>query len=54
MERKEHNQEINESRKGGFGGSYAAMFLRIAKRGALDQLSRTDVSRVAGAMGLRE
>ena len=54
MEKTKHQQEIKNSRKGGFGGSDAAMFLRIAKRGSLDQLSRTDAIRIAVAMGLRE
>lgn len=53
MNKQEHNKEIIASRKGGFGGSDAAMFLRIAERG-VDNLSNTDLKRIAVAMGLRE
>lgn len=49
----QHQQEIETSRVGGFGGSDAAMFLRIAKRGGVDELSNTDLYRIAVAMGIK-
>ena len=48
-----HQQEIESTRVGGFGGSDAAMFLRIAKRGGVDGLSNTDLYRIAVAMGIK-
>ena len=52
-ENKTHQQEIETSRVGGFGGSDAAMFLRIAKRGGVEGLSNTDLYRIAVAMGIK-
>lgn len=48
-----HQQEIETSRVGGFGGSDAALFLRIAKRGSVEGLSNTDLYRIAVAMGIK-
>ena len=48
-----HQQEIETSRVGGFGGSDAAMFLRIAKKGGVEELSNTDRYRIAVAMGIK-
>lgn len=48
-----HNNEIIKSRVGGFGGSDASMFLRIAERG-LSGLTTTDHKRIAVAMKLAE
>ena len=48
-----HQQEIENTRVGGFGGSDAAMFLRIAKKGGVDGLSNTDLYRIAVAMGIK-
>lgn len=48
-----HQQEIETSRVGGFGGSDAAMFLRIAKKGGVEGLSNTDLYRIAVAMGIK-
>ena len=45
--------EIENTRIGGFGGSDAAMFLRIAKKGGVDGLSNTDLYRIAVAMGIK-
>lgn len=53
MNKEKHNEEIRQSRIGGFGGSDAAMFLRIADKG-VNGLSNTDLKRIAVAMGLRE
>ena len=50
---KNHQQEIETSRVGGFGGSDAALFLRIAKKGGVDGLSNTDLYRIAVAMGIK-
>lgn len=50
---KTHQQEIESTRVGGFGGSDAAMFLRIAKKGGVEGLSNTDLYRIAVAMGLK-
>ena len=50
---KTHQQEIETSRVGGFGGSDAALFLRIAKKGGVDGLSNTDLYRIAVAMGIK-
>ena len=50
---KSHQQEIENTRVGGFGGSDAALFLRIAKRGGVDGLSNTDLYRIAVAMGIK-
>lgn len=52
-ENKTHQQEIETSRVGGFGGSDAAMFLRIAKKGGVEGLSNTDLYRIAVAMGIK-
>lgn len=48
-----HQQEIENTRVGGFGGSDAAMFLRIAKKGGVESLSNTDLYRIAVAMGIK-
>ena len=48
-----HQQEIETTRVGGFGGSDAALFLRIAKKGGVDGLSNTDLYRIAVAMGIK-
>ena len=45
--------EIETSRVGGFGGSDAALFLRIAKKGGVEGLSNTDLYRIAVAMGIK-
>ena len=50
---KTHQQEIESTRVGGFGGSDAALFLRIAKKGGVDGLSNTDLYRIAVAMGIK-
>ena len=50
---KTHQQEIQSTRVGGFGGSDAAMFLRIAKKGGVEGLSNTDLYRIAVAMGIK-
>ena len=50
---KSHQQEIENTRVGGFGGSDAALFLRIAKRGGVEGLSNTDLYRLAVAMGIK-
>ena len=49
----QHQMEIETSRVGGFGGSDAAMFLRIAKKGGVEGLSNTDLYRIAVAMGIK-
>ena len=49
----QHQQEIETSRVGGFGGSDAALFLRIAKKGGVEGLSNTDLYRIAVAMGIK-
>ena len=48
-----HQQEIQSTRVGGFGGSDAAMFLRIAKKGGVEGLSNSDLYRIAVAMGIK-
>ena len=48
-----HQQEIESTRVGGFGGSDAAMFLRIAKKGGVEDLSNSDLYRIAVAMGIK-
>ena len=53
MEEIKHQQEIENTRVGGFGGSDAAMFLRIAKKGGVEELSNTDLYRIAVAMGIK-
>lgn len=53
LEQQQHQQEIETSRVGGFGGSDAALFLRIAKRGGVEGLSNTDLYRIAVAMGIK-
>ena len=45
--------EIETTRVGGFGGSDAALFLRIAKKGGVEGLSNTDLYRIAVAMGIK-
>ena len=50
---KTHQQEIESTRVGGFGGSDAALFLRIAKRGGVEGLSNSDLYRIAVAMGVK-
>lgn len=52
-ENKTHQQEIESTRVGGFGGSDAALFLRIAKKGGVEGLSNTDLYRIAVAMGIK-
>ena len=52
-ELKNHQQEIENTRVGGFGGSDAALFLRIAKKGGVEGLSNTDLYRIAVAMGIK-
>ena len=49
----QHQQEIETTRVGGFGGSDAALFLRIAKKGGVEDLSNTDLYRIAVAMGIK-
>lgn len=53
LEQQQHQQEIENTRVGGFGGSDAAMFLRIAKKGGVEGLSNTDLYRIAVAMGIK-
>ena len=53
LEQQQHQQEIETTRVGGFGGSDAAMFLRIAKKGGVEGLSNTDLYRIAVAMGIK-
>ena len=53
LEQQQHQMEIQSTRVGGFGGSDAALFLRIAKRGGVDGLSNTDLYRIAVAMGIK-
>ena len=53
LEQQQHQQEIENTRVGGFGGSDAALFLRIAKKGSVDGLSNTDLYRIAVAMGIK-
>ena len=53
LNKHQHQQEIENTRVGGFGGSDAALFLRIAKRGGVDGLSNTDLYRIAVAMGIK-
>lgn len=48
-----HQQEIENTRVGGFGGSDAALFLRIAKKGGVEGLGSTDLYRIAVAMGIK-
>lgn len=48
-----HQMEIENTRVGGFGGSDAALFLRIAKKGGVEGLSNTDLYRIAVAMGIK-
>ena len=50
---KNHQQEIQSTRVGGFGGSDASLFLRIAKKGGVEGLSNTDLYRIAVAMGIK-
>ena len=50
---KNQQQEIENTRVGGFGGSDAALFLRIAKKGGVEGLSNTDLYRIAVAMGIK-
>ena len=53
LEQQQHQQEIETSRVGGFGGSDAALFLRIAKKGGVEGLSNTDLYRIAVAQGIK-
>ena len=46
-----HENEITSSRIGGFGGSDAAMFLKIGGKG-IDSLSNTDRKRISVAKGI--
>ena len=50
---KSHAEEIKTSRVGGFGGSDAAMVLKIGRNG-LQALSNTDVKRLRVMLGLDE
>ena len=50
---KSHQMEIESTRVGGFGGSDAALFLRIAKKGGVEGLSNTYLYRIAVAMGIK-
>ena len=49
----QHQQEIENTRVGGFGGSDAALFLRISKKGGVEGLSNTDLYRISVAMGIK-
>ena len=49
----QHQQEIETSRVGGFGGSDAKIFASIAKKG-LENIGQTYLRRIAVAMGLQE
>lgn len=49
----EHEQEIQNTRVGGLGGSDAAMVLKIGRDG-LSALTATDMQRLAVMMGLKE
>lgn len=49
----EHEQEIIKSRVGGFGGSDAALFLKVGQRG-IESLSMSDKKRIAVMLGLME
>lgn len=53
LEQQQHQMEIENTRVGGFGGSDAALFLRIAKKGGVEGLSNTDLYRIAVAMGIK-
>lgn len=53
LDQNKHQNEIESTRKGGFGGSDAKLFLSIAEKG-VENLSRTYQERIAVAMGLRE
>lgn len=53
LEQQQHQMEIESTRVGGFGGSDAALFLRIAKKGGVEGLSNTDLYRIAVAMGIK-
>ena len=53
LEQQQHQQEIENTRVGGFGGSDAALFLRIAKKGGVEGLSNSDLYRIAVAMGIK-
>ena len=53
LEQQQHQEEIQSTRVGGFGGSDAALFLRIAKKGGVEGLSNTDLYRIAVAMGIK-
>ena len=53
LEQQQHQMEIETTRVGGFGGSDAALFLRIAKKGGVEDLSNTDLYRIAVAMGIK-
>ena len=48
-----HQQEIESTRIGGFGGSDAKIFASIAKKG-LENIGQTYLRRIAVAMGLQE
>lgn len=49
----QHQQEIEATRVGGFGGSDAKIFASIAKKG-LENIGQTYLRRIAVAMGLQE
>ena len=48
-----HNEEIISTRKGGFGGSDAAIFYKIGRKG-LQSLTNTDKKRIRVAKGIDE
>ena len=47
-----HQQEIESTRRGGFGGSDAKMIYKIGLKG-IESLNNTDKIRIAVAKGLR-
>ena len=53
MKKQEHKQEILKSRIGGFGGSDARLFYKIASKG-VNKLSATDLFRISVAKGENE
>lgn len=53
MKKINHSQEITETRRGGFGGSDAALFHKIATKG-IESLTATDLKRIAVAKGVAE
>lgn len=51
--KEQHQEEIQATRVGGFGGSDAKIFASIAKKG-LENIGQTYLRRIAVAMGLQE